>query len=478
VIQTTTPQVQTVKEGVTARQALSKKGDKLGAFAKILDGLTAKANAAVKVGNGASVKNNAAKVIAASKVAPSDTAVTAAKKAPVKTKKVAADGNVDAKKKVSDTKSGSASKKALDLIEPETISGPDQVVISLAQFQQALSPEPDSAGNAASDTAPVDREAAFNDGAAAAPKIPAKSKIALSMKELAAQADTASQSDKAFSPESIPSEDAQLDRPAKSHKPAKSEKQAAVAADLVTGAKSAKETVATIGEASGLLIEEKRSEVKETKLDRVRLDIRDFRSRGAAQAAHREAAPVSAVDAVEPSAVELTVDLSMGAKSREAAFESNTPSEGASHFENLLSQELAEHLNSDLVQQAQVLLRDNNAGTIRLSLKPETLGNVKVHLEMVENKITGHIIVESNEALRAFEREIADLEQAFRDSGFDGVSFDTTLASNNGGSGAEEWRQAEARPFFSERFAVSRYEQEGPETFVGTSGLSLVDMLA
>ncbi|MCL2832251.1 MAG: flagellar hook-length control protein FliK [Treponema sp.] len=84
-------------------------------------------------------------------------------------------------------------------------------------------------------------------------------------------------------------------------------------------------------------------------------------------------------------------------------------------FEDMLSQKLDDGLNSDIVRQAQVILRDGGEGTIKLSLKPESLGNVKIRLEMTENKITGHIIVESGEALRAFERELPVLEKAFAD---------------------------------------------------------------
>jgi flagellar hook-length control protein FliK len=94
-----------------------------------------------------------------------------------------------------------------------------------------------------------------------------------------------------------------------------------------------------------------------------------------------------------------------------------------------------------------------------MTLKPESLGNVKIRLEMADNKIAGHIIVESNEALRAFEREIRSLEQAFRDSGFDGATLEMAVASESGQDGAgRQWEGGEASPFFSERLAASTYE--------------------
>jgi hypothetical protein len=141
-------------------------------------------------------------------------------------------------------------------------------------------------------------------------------------------------------------------------------------------------------------------------------------------------------------------------------------------FEDILARELHQNLNGDIVRHASVVLRDGGEGLIRLSLKPDTLGNVKIRLEMAENKITGHIVVESDEALRAFEREIGSLEQAFKDSGFDAADLNMSLAS--GDSGADQRREAE-QPFFSERFAVeqaaSRYEALTEKTDVFATGL-------
>jgi hypothetical protein len=124
---------------------------------------------------------------------------------------------------------------------------------------------------------------------------------------------------------------------------------------------------------------------------------------------------------------ELTVEL----RGREAVSEKGGREAGpgnAGAFENLLARGLEQDLSAGIVREARFVLRDGNEGTIKLSLKPESLGNVKIRLEMAENKITGHIVVESEEALRAFEREIHSLEQAFRDSGFEGAELDFSLA--------------------------------------------------
>jgi flagellar hook-length control protein FliK len=148
-------------------------------------------------------------------------------------------------------------------------------------------------------------------------------------------------------------------------------------------------------------------------------------------------------------------------------------------FEDALARELQNNLSGDIVRQAQVVLKNGNAGTIKLSLHPESLGNVKVHLEMVENKLIGHIVVDSAETLRAFEREVHSLEQAFRDSGFQTAQLDTRLAGG-GGSGGEGRQEQEPRQFFSDRLIAASYDSGDQDILPihGDSDLVQINMLA
>jgi flagellar hook-length control protein FliK len=126
-------------------------------------------------------------------------------------------------------------------------------------------------------------------------------------------------------------------------------------------------------------------------------------------------------------------------------------------LEDMLARELHQNFNNDIVRHASIALRDGNEGTIKLALRPESLGNVKIRLEMAENKIIGHIVVESEEALRAFEREISSLEKAFRDSGFESAELEMSLASDNRGA-EQQWQETEASRFLSGQYAASRYD--------------------
>jgi len=172
---------------------------------------------------------------------------------------------------------------------------------------------------------------------------------------------------------------------------------------------------------------------------------------------------------------EIAVDLRPEARQGDRS-EAQKAAPAGESFDQLLARELQGDLSADIVKQAAIVLRDGGEGTIKLSLKPETLGKVKIHLEMAENRISGHIIVESEEALRAFEREIHSLEQSFRDSGFE-ASLNTSLDYRNDG---QRWKEKEAQPFFSERFAAS-YEEAGVSELPGFNsglGFSAVNMFA
>ena len=159
---------------------------------------------------------------------------------------------------------------------------------------------------------------------------------------------------------------------------------------------------------------------------------------------------------------EITVELRPSGERSEKPAEAGQKVTAGENFEQILARELQGDLSADIVRQAAIVLRDGGEGTIKLSLKPETLGKVKIHLEMAENRISGHIFVENEEALRAFEQEIHTLEQSFRDSGFE-ASLNAALDYRDGG---QRWKEKEVEPFYSGRFAAS-YEESGAVEFSG-----------
>ena len=204
-------------------------------------------------------------------------------------------------------------------------------------------------------------------------------------------------------------------------------------------------------------LEEMRSRSRK---DKVTFEVRDMRTGTGAN----ESAGARSYSAVETSAVrtggeapvrEITLELrlpennpSMSQNASQTAWEVKA----GSALENMLARELHQNFNGDIVRHASMALRDGGEGTIKIALRPESLGNVKIHLEMTENKITGHIVVESEEALNAFRKEISSLEQAFRDSGF--TNADLNLSLTYDGQGAQEHEESS----FNQAMASSRYE--------------------
>jgi flagellar hook-length control protein FliK len=193
----------------------------------------------------------------------------------------------------------------------------------------------------------------------------------------------------------------------------------------------------------------------------VTFDVQDFRNTQQAESAHKDGTPLRVSAETRgggDTSKEITLELRLPHNGQESSSAATSwEAKAGEAFEDMLARELHQNFNNDIVRHASVALRDNNEGTIRLALKPESLGNVKIRLEMAENRITGHIIVESEEALRAFEREISSLEQAFRDSGFAGANLEMSLAAD-GREAQQQWQETEASRILSGQIAASRYD--------------------
>ena len=118
----------------------------------------------------------------------------------------------------------------------------------------------------------------------------------------------------------------------------------------------------------------------------------------------------------------------------------------------MLADRLREAWNGEIVQSARIVLKDGDAGTIRLRLRPESLGNVKIELNLSENNISGRILVESDKAKSAFERNMNQLADAFKQGGFDSASLEVAVGGGSGGGSSRDssWKGS-PEPFFSER---------------------------
>jgi flagellar hook-length control protein FliK len=190
----------------------------------------------------------------------------------------------------------------------------------------------------------------------------------------------------------------------------------------------------------------------------VAVEVRDFRT-GESDGLNNSQKSFSVVETSmgraqgETSVREVTLELRLPEQNNSAP-QTTWETRAGTALENMLARELHQNFNGDIVRHASMALRDGGEGTIRIALKPESLGNVKIRLEMSENKITGIIFVESEESLNAFRREITSLEQAFRDSGF--INADLNLTLTQDGQSQREWRDVDS---FTSQTAASRYEE-------------------
>lgn len=134
--------------------------------------------------------------------------------------------------------------------------------------------------------------------------------------------------------------------------------------------------------------------------------------------------------------------------------------ESANRFQSMLSQEI-KNSASDLVKTGSIILKDNNAGLINLILKPESLGDVKIRLQISDTLISAKILVDSKEALQAFKESLGTLKAAFEQGGFETGNFDLSW-SGQGESGQGKNEQNAKAHFYAD--SLPELVQEAQET--------------
>lgn len=135
----------------------------------------------------------------------------------------------------------------------------------------------------------------------------------------------------------------------------------------------------------------------------------------------------------------------------------------------LIRQALRESGNAEIVQRAQFVLREHGAGEIRLTLKPESLGTVRINLSLDDHQVLGRIVVDSAEVKAAFDDNIADLRERMQRSGFTMGNLDVSVGQRN--QDGQSFGQGEQgnQPFFSDRY------REGSRAFTQVQEISRAD---
>jgi flagellar hook-length control protein FliK len=102
------------------------------------------------------------------------------------------------------------------------------------------------------------------------------------------------------------------------------------------------------------------------------------------------------------------------------------------------SSRLADVMKNEMVKHTGLVLKNNGQGEIHLVLKPESLGSVRIKLNLLDNHIVGKIIVDNNTVKQIMEENLGNLETALQQNGYQTASFDVTVAGGHQQGPGEE----------------------------------------
>lgn len=159
--------------------------------------------------------------------------------------------------------------------------------------------------------------------------------------------------------------------------------------------------------------------------------------------------------------VQFTMVFSNSVNQNITASDTQSAAANGSTFQNMLSNAIQANA-PDFVKAGNIVLRDNNTGSINLVMHPEKLGNVKIALNLSDKTVSASITVHSQEAYNAVKDSIAALKNAFAGSGFETGEFNLNFA-NHGGQFAQSHEQNSQNgqsQFFANR-VYSEYTADG-----------------
>jgi flagellar hook-length control protein FliK len=94
---------------------------------------------------------------------------------------------------------------------------------------------------------------------------------------------------------------------------------------------------------------------------------------------------------------------------------------------NQLTQQIRTTTGPEIVRMAKFILKDQDMGEIKLRLKPEALGEVKISLNINNGRLGGNILVENNAVRDIFQNSLDNLVRGLREEGFETTGLDVNV---------------------------------------------------
>lgn len=168
-----------------------------------------------------------------------------------------------------------------------------------------------------------------------------------------------------------------------------------------------------------------------------KIAVQDLRSENSAQKpdeksgkSMKSSTEISEIYRNEKNNPQVAMDFAANAQQNIGSLNNQVASSAGSNFQAMLANQIQENAG-EIVKAGNIVLKDNDVGSIKLILHPESLGNVKIDLQVNEKNISGKIIVATQEAFNAFKETAENLKQAFVQSGFESAGLELSLANQN-----------------------------------------------